>query len=152
MKRLKILIYISIFALFAIAESYAQFDKLSFGKYGISSVSPQGLRSVKGFAWVDVTNAAKGLKVSNVKGVVYKNGKPFVNGTANNFSVPSGKKRCSINGSASLCEGVSLWSVLSLLSFDAKDFSVDVSMTVTTADGKSKSITKKKVPLSKLLK
>ena len=66
MKRLKILIYVSIFTLFATAESYAQFDKVSFGKYGISSISPQSLRSVVGEAWIDVTNAAKSFKVSNM--------------------------------------------------------------------------------------
>ena len=78
MKRLKILIYVSIFTLFATAESYAQFDKVSFGKYGISSISPQSLRSVVGEAWIDVTNAAKSFKVSNIQGVVYKKGKPFI--------------------------------------------------------------------------
>ena len=152
MKRLKILIYVSIFTLFATAESYAQFDKVSFGKYGISSISPQSLRSVVGEAWIDVTNAAKSFKVSNIQGVLYKKGKPFVTGTANAFQVEKGTKRLPLKGKASLCEGVSLWSVLGLLSFDAKDYAVDVSMTVTTGDGKQKVISKKMVPLNKLLK
>lgn len=152
MGKIKIFIYVAIFTLFATTESYAQFDKVSFGKYGISSITPKGLRSVAGEAWINVTNFSKPFKVSNIKGLVYKKGKPFVSGTANSFQVASGTKRLPIKGSASLCNGVSLWNVLSLLSFDAKEYAVDVSMTVTTSNGKQKVISKKKVPLTKLLK
>ena len=152
MDKIKILIYVAIFTLFATTESYAQFDKVNFGKYGISSITPQSFRSVSGEAWIDVTNSSKAFKVSNIEGVVYKNGKPFVSGTANSFQVVSGTKRLPIKGSASLCEGVSLWSVLGLLSFDAKEYAVDVSMTVTSSNGKQQVISKKKVPLTKLLK
>lgn len=139
-------------ATFSVENAMAQFDKINFGDYGISSIRPQSLKSVKGSAWIDIKNRASAFKISEISGVVYKGGSPFVKGRANDLYIPSGSKRCSISGDASLCEGVSLWSVLSLLSFNAKDYAVDVSMKVTTSDGKQRVISKKKVPLSKLLK
>lgn len=152
MKRLFVILMMSIAALCASEECHAQFSKLSFGKYGISSIRPESLRAVAGSVWVDVTNSMEGFTVSEIQGLVYKNGTPFVSGRANDVHVPSGTSKVTVSGRAALCEGASLWDVLALIAFDPEDYSLDLSVRITLDSGSTRVISKKNLPVTVLLK
>lgn len=130
----------------------AQFSRLSIGKYGIESMSPDGFTAAKGAVWLEVANPGETFTVSDIKGTVYKDGSPFVSGTAPGFTVPDGSSRVIVSGRAGLCEGVSLWSLFSLVTFDPEDYTVDVSLKITTSSGKTRVAQKKGMPLKALLK
>lgn len=152
MKRLFVMLAVSLLAVLASDRCHAQFSKLSIGEYGIKSISPESFRSVSGAVWLDVTNPEQGFTLSEISGVVYKNDTPFVRGRASDVHISKGSQRVVISGNASLASGVSLWTVLSLLSFNPEDYSVDIIMCVTLDSGESRMITKYKVPLTTLLK
>lgn len=152
MKRLFVMLMVAAVALAASVECNAQFSRLSIGDYGIQSIDPESFRAVSGAVWLDVTNPEQGFTLSDISGVVYKNNVPFVKGRASNVRISKGTGKVVISGRASLCEGISLWSVLSVLSFSPEDYSVDIVMRVTLDSGGSRMITKYKVPLSTLLK
>lgn len=152
MKRLFVMFAMALLAVLASDRCHAQFSKLSIGDYGIKSISPESFRSVNGAVWIDVTNPEQGFTLSDISGVVYKNNSPFVRGTASNVHISKGSERVVISGNASLASGVSLWTVLSVLSFDPEDYSVDIIMRVTLDSGQSRMVAKYKVPLTTLLK
>lgn len=152
MKRLFMLLLISAVAVLASDKCSAQFSRLSIGDYGIQSINPESFRSVSGAVWLQVTNPDQGFTVSDISGIVYKNNIPFVQGAASTFRVAKGSGKVVISGRASLCNGVSLWTVLGLLSFRPEDYCVDITMRITLDSGESRVVTKYKVPVSVLLK
>lgn len=152
MKRILVLLLAGVVALVTAGDSYAQFSKLSFGKYGVSSIRPESLRSVRGAVWIDVTNPMEGFTVSEIKGTVYKRGVPFVYGSASDVHIPSGSARATISGRASLSETASLWDVLALIVFDPEDYSVDLSVRITLDSGATRVVSKKNMPVTALLK
>ena len=141
------------FVAFAASEAcHAQFSKLSFGKYGVSSIRPESLRAVRGAVWLDVTNSMEGFRISEIHGMVYKNGVPFVSGAASDVYVPSGSSRVTVNGRAALCDGASLWDVLALIAFDPDEYSVDLSVRITLDSGHTRVVSKSRMPVAALLK
>ena len=139
-------------ALVASVEGRAQFSKLKFGDYGVKSISPESFTAVKGAVWLEVTNPMEGFTVSEVRGMVYKNGSPFIAGSADDFRVPAGNEKVVISGRAALCPGVSLWTVLGLIFFDPDEYSVDMSARITLDSGATRVVEKKAMPVTKLLK
>lgn len=141
------------FVAFAASDvCHAQFSKLSFGKYGISSIRPESLRSVRGAVWIEVTNPMEGFSVSEIKGTVYKNGSAFVHGTASDVHISSGSAKVTISGRAALSDTASLWDVLALIAFDPEDYSVDLSVRITLDSGETRVVSKKNMPVAALLK
>lgn len=138
--------------LLSAVNANAQFSRLSIGKYGIQSVSPEGFSAVNGAVWLEVANPGETFTVSDIKGTVYKDGSPFVKGTAPGFTVLNGSSKVTVSGHAGLCEGVSLWSLFSLVVFEPEDYTVDISMKITTSSGKTRVAQKKGMPLKALLK
>lgn len=139
-------------ALLSSEVASAQFSKLSFGKYGVSSIRPESLRAVHGAVWLDVTNPMEGFTVSEITGIVYKHESPFVYGSASSFHVPLGTSRVSVRGRASLSDTASLWDVLALIVFDPEDYSVDLSVRITLDSGATRVVSKKNMPVRELLK
>ena len=152
MKRFFAVLLVGLVALASSEFCRAQFSKLSFGKYGVSSIRPESLRSVRGAVWIDVTNPMEGFTVSQIRGTVYKNGVPFVYGSASDVHIPSGSARASISGRASLSESASLWDVLALIAFDPEDYSVDLSVRITLDSGETRVVSKTRMPVAALLK
>lgn len=152
MRRFFVALLLSVLVLASAEECRAQFSKLSFGDYGISSIRPESFRSVRGAVWLDVNNPMQGFTLTEITGTVYKKGKPFIYGNANDFYVRSGSSKCDISGRAGLCEGVSLWAVLALLTFDPDDYSVDLSVRITLDSGETRVASKKNMPVRELLK
>lgn len=133
-------------------EGRAQFSKLTIGDYGIQSIVPTSMTSVRGAVWADIHNSMQGFKVTGIRATVYDNGQPFVTGAANDVYVAAGSQRVVVSGEASLCPGVSIWSVLKVLFFDPKDYSVDLSLTITLDSGESRTVVKNNLPVTVLLK
>ena len=148
----KSLLIAAILLLVSAFSASAQFSRLSIGKYGIESISPDGFTAANGAVWLEVANPGETFTVSDIKGTVYKDGSPFVKGTAPGFTVLNGSSKVNVSGHAMLCEGVSLWTLLGLVVFEPEDYSVDISMKITTASGKTRVAEKKAVPLKTLLK
>ena len=152
MKRLLILLLLAAMSVLLSADCHAQFSRLSFGKYGVSSIRPESFRAVKGAVWLEVTNPMEGFTLSEITGMVYKNGTPFITGRADDFYVSSGSSKCNISGRAALCDGVSLWAVLALIVFDSDDYSIDLSVRITMDSGATRVVSKKNFPVRELLK
>lgn len=152
MKKLVAVLFLAFVVALSAGECHAQFSKLSFGKYGVSSIRPESFRSVRGAVWLDVTNPMEGFKISEIKGMVYKHGVPFVTGSASDVYIPAGTARANISGRAALCDGASLWDVLALIMFDPDDYSVDLSVRITLDSGATRVVSKKKMPVAALLK
>lgn len=152
MKRLFAILIVCVVALASAEVASAQFSKLSFGKYGVSSIRPESLRAVRGAVWIDVTNPMEGFTVSEIKGTVYKHGAAFVYGTASPVHIPSGSARAAISGRASLSATASLWDVLALIAFDPEDYSVDLSVRITLDSGETRVVSKMGMPVRELLK
>ena len=151
--RKTLLTFICCVAAFLVSDvCSAQFSKLSFGKYGVSSIRPESMRSVRGSVWIDVTNPMEGFTVSEIGGTVYKNGVPFVYGSASDVHIPAGTARAQISGRASLSETASLWDVLALIVFDPNDYSVDLSVRITMDSGATRVVSKSRMPVAALLK
>ncbi len=143
---------IAFVALVASGECHAQFSKLSIGDYGISSIRPESFRAANGSVWLEVGNPMTGFTVSEIQGVVYKNGRRFVTGNAADFHVPSGSSKVTVSGRAALCPDTSLWDVLALLAFDPKEYSIDLSVRITLDSGETRVVSKKNLPVTTLLK
>lgn len=152
MKRLFVLILLAAVSLAASVTCKAQFDNISIGKYAVESISPESFSAVKGSVSLEVTNSGEGFTVSDIKGVVYKEGDPFVTGKADLFHVDRGTRKTVISGRAALCDGVSLWAVLGVLFFDPDDYSVDISVKITMDSGETRVLSKKGMTVKELLK
>ena len=152
MKRLFAILVVCVLAFASSEVCHAQFSKLSFGKYGVSSIRPESLRAVRGAVWVDVTIPMVGFTVSEIKGTVYTTGVPFVYGSASDVHIPLGTRRATITGRASLSPSASLWDVLALIAFDPEDYSVDLSVRITLDTGETRTVSKSKMPVTALLK
>ena len=132
-------------------DASAQLSNLKFGSYKITSINPQSLRSVAGTVQFACTNSGPGFTMSNITGTVYKKGVAFLNGYSQPVNVRSGATTAVVNGTATLCEGISLWDVLSCVAFNANDYTIDVSMTISTNDGDSRLYTKKGISVADIL-
>lgn len=151
-KILYILIVSAIILAGSALECKAQLSKLKINSYKIESISPNSFRSVSGAALFNITNPLEDVFVSAISGTIYKQGQPFISGTAGDFTIVAGTGNVRVNGNAALCSGVSLWSVFALLAFNPEDYAVDVNATVRIGNGQPRVISVKKMPVSSLLK
>lgn len=55
----RFLIITLLLALMSAVNANAQFSRLSIGKYGIQSVSPEGFSAVNGAVWLEVANPGR---------------------------------------------------------------------------------------------
>lgn len=137
--------------LVAAVPASAQLSSLHFGEYKITGIHPNSFRSAEGSASIVCTNSGKKFTMSNIRGIVYKKGTPFVSGYASPVTVPAGKTTLDISGNAYLCDGVSIWDLLACIVFRAEDYKIDVAMTITDASGKARLYEKKGINVAALL-
>ncbi|MBQ9548638.1 MAG: hypothetical protein IJV01_05735 [Bacteroidales bacterium] len=132
--------------------SRAQLSRLKFGSYKISSISPRSLRSCDGAVQVSVRNDTVGFVMRNISGLVYRSGVPFVTGQASDVDVRPGRNTLVVPGNVTLCDGVSLWTILGLLfSFDINEYTADLRLTLTTDTGDSRVIEEKGMSVAAVL-
>jgi hypothetical protein len=152
MKKLILLVVVSIIASISADDCKAQYDYLKFGDFGVTSVSPLSFTSVMGSVWVDVQNPQVGFSVTEVYGKLYCNGRALIEGKADDYYVPNGNGRLNLTGVASLCPGVSIIDVLGLLFFNPEEYTVDIKAIITD-DGAAPVVKEvKDIPILTLLK
>ena len=140
------------FSLVFAAPAQAQLSKLHFGKYKIAAIRPQGFTSASGAIEVEVTNDSTAFDMRNIAGIVYRNGKPFVQGVCQDLHVKPGASLVRAEGMVSLCPGVSVWTLLGLLfSFDINEFTGDIEMDIQNAKGEIERYEKKGFSIAALL-
>jgi len=132
-------------------DASAQLSDLHFDSHKVTRISPKSFRSVDGTIQVNCTNKGQQFTMSNISGTVYKKGRAFINGYAEPITVFPGSCTVSVLGNASLCDGITLWDVLACIVFKAEDYTIDVSMTITEADGKSRVYTNTGMSVANLL-
>ena len=131
--------------------SAQQLNKLKFGKYGLEKIRIKSRHSGTGLAWVMTDNSDKTFVMTDIKGTVYKNGKPFVTGKCKPVKVIAGNSKVEVDGEAEFCEGVSFTDVLKCIKLDPKEYKIDISMTIFNADTICE-FSKKGMELGQLLK
>ena len=151
MKRFLLIIVAAAIAVSASANG-GVYSKLSIGDYGIDNIWPAGMTAITGAVWVEIDNAGEGFKVSQIKGTVYREGQPFITGSANDVHIAKGKGKYTISGQAGLCPNVSILSILRMFLFDPNIYSVDMSVVVTTDSGKTQTLSVERLPVKTLLK
>lgn len=151
MKKFLTIVFCAILLLAGEHGASAQLSRLHFGSYKINRISLLSLRSVNGEAQAVCTNDSLAFTMSNISGVVYKNGRPFVHGTANPVSVASGTSTVVVKGTATLYDDVTLWDVLSCIAFRPSDYTIDVSMRITNSAGASRSYSRNGISVANLL-
>lgn len=134
-----------------VESASAQMSDLMFGKYGVEKIRLKSLRSGTGLAWVMTDNSGKSFYMSDIKGTVYKNGKPFVTGKCKPVKVVAGNSKVEVDGEAEFCDGVSFTDVLKCIKLDPKEYKIDVSMTIFNADT-IREVKKTGIELGQLLK
>lgn len=151
MKRILYILTIAVLSLLA-TPARAQLSRLHFGGYSISSIRPQSFSAVSGSGVVTVTNDTISFSMKNIKGVVYKLGTPLVQGHAEDTFVPRGKSDVHVQGVASLCDGVGIWTLLGcLIGFDINEYTADVSMTVVDEAGNTRQFTESNMSIAAIL-
>lgn len=124
---------------------------LHFSNPKIESISPISFTSTSGIARVECNNTDQAFTLTNISGMVYKKGQPFVSGTAKDIEFPLGQNLIRVVGTANLCPGISLWNVLACIIFDPDDYAIDVRATIVYSDGTIREADKRNIPLRWLL-
>lgn len=132
-------------------ESKAQLSTLSFGDYHIVSVTPVSFTSLSGTMNISITNPGRKITISNINGMVYKDGIPFLIGNADDVVIAPGTNTVNVSGRASLQTTNALFALLANPTIDPSRYTFDVTAEVTVRH-KTRTVTKKAVPLSYILK
>lgn len=130
----------------------AQLSRLHFRNYRITSIVPSSFRSVRGSVEVTLTNDTTAFTMSDIHGLVYRNGKPFVQGVCNDTHVARGTVTVRPAGTVQLCDSVSVWTVLRcMVNFDPDEYTGDLSMNIRDAKGHTRTYAKQGLPVGQLL-
>ncbi len=139
--------YVFIGSISADAQNFG----LKVNDYSIESISPDGFRAVNGALKVNVTNGNDAFTLTGISGRIYKNGRPFVEGSCGDVIFPAGTSSVVVRGHASLSSGIGLWDVLKCVWFTPSDYTFDISLVYHASDGSVTPISKVAVPLSSVL-
>ena len=128
-------------------------DALKVTDYKISGLYPTGFSSVAGTLSISVDNNFKDLNFTDVYGEVYRNDVKFADINMAPFAIQKGSSSQNINLNASLAGGMNLLSLLSLVNnLDINEYTMTIHAKLAIGNGKPHDISKKNLPLSKLLK
>lgn len=130
----------------------AGFSGLDFGSFRITSIVPTSFTSIDGAVTLTVeANPYGKVTVTDISGLIYKHGTPFIIGKADDMVIPAGKGSINVQGHISLASTEALMAVLRDPSINPADYSADVKATVKVK-GRTMIIEKQNMPLSRILK
>ena len=148
----RVLLLVLLVPLLGAQPARAQLSRLHFRNYRITSIVPSGFRSVRGAVEVTLTNDTTAFTMTDIQGIVYRNGRPFVEGVCNDTYVPRGTITVRPTGTVRICDSISLWTVLRcMVDFNPDEFTGDLSMLISDAKGNQRTYAKEGVPVGKLL-
>lgn len=127
-------------------------SEISVTSCKLVSLSPSGLRAADGVIAIGIHNPSMTFSITDMQGRLYHKGKAVADFSAEDFSVEKHSDEIyNVKGHASLVEGVSLFSLLSLVTDrNLEDYTVDVSAKVK-AKGLHKKYKESNIPLSSLV-
>lgn len=121
--------------------------------HNIDSISPDGLRAVSAVISLTVENNSIGFTLSDIEGTVYVKDRDFATFTADPVRISARTTETyPVNCAASLCEGVSLFDLISLANTTSDDMKVDFRAVARTKSGLKKKVRYEKVSLEDLSK
>jgi len=126
---------------------------IAISSYNMNYAYPTSLRSLKGAATINLTNATNTLQVTNIHGIVYYGKTAIVNGTADNLTIPAGGSAVKVTGYATVCEGVSTFTALRYALGNLRELTFTAKCTVRdTGTGEKMEIVKENVSLATFMK
>ncbi len=151
MKRI-ILIIISAVVALCMSSCVKQHD-IKITSASVETITPSGFRGVNGVFRIGIHNPHFKFKVCDIHGTIFHKGSQLADFSADDIEIEKkSDKKYDVAGSAKLCDGVSLISVISQIrNLKAEEYTVDVYATVK-AKGLHKSIERKGIPLTKFTK
>ena len=152
MKKFLALIVVAVMSLAFSVDSSAQLSRLHFKSYKIASINPLSTRSCDGAVQLSLRNDTTAFTMSRISGVAYKNGRPFVKGSAKDVSIPAGNVTTTVSGNVTLCDGITIWTVLGcLFGFNASDYTIDINMTIRMSTGEVRDFSKQGMSVAAVL-
>lgn len=131
-----------------------KFTQIKVNSAKIENVSPNGLRGLNADLAVEIDNPAIQIKLSDMKAELKYSGKVLGNVTVDPFTMKGRTAHTyHLKAKVKLDEDVSLYDMLMFLDKDYMDkCKVDITVKGKLRGGLSKTMTKKDIPLKKLLK
>ena len=151
MKKFIVILFSVIIA--ALPASAQYFTGFSVKSYKISSAWPTSFRSLKGTVAAPIGNTGDTRTMSAISATIYRNGKPFADGVCEDVTFRTGTASYKLNGTVVLSNGVSTWDAIgAALSFNASEYTVDFTVTITHADGHVDHVVRKGIPVTNYLR
>ncbi len=153
-KNIAILILAGIFML--MATSSCNFNKLKEIRatgWSVNSVALRGLRSLEANVSIELDNPAMGVTLSDIQGLIYYDGEPFVHYTVNELKLDGNcVKTYSSDCSLVLDTSKNILDVLAILpDMSSKHLTTDISAKAKIKTGITKTFSFKNVPIKRLL-
>ncbi|MCF0175726.1 MAG: hypothetical protein HUJ94_02700 [Bacteroidales bacterium] len=119
----------------------------------VEKVVPHGLKSADAVLLVGIDNPMFGFSVTDIKARIYRLGQPFADVVAEPITVGGhASATYQIKGTATICEGVSIFSVLGAAGFNPSEYTVDVSARPQLRNGLGKTVTRTGLSVAELMK
>lgn len=149
---MKLHIYLFLTFLFVVTynKAYGQLKNITITSYEIVSYN---FFSEKITLNLTINNDSIDFAIKSITGLVYKDRNPFVTVTAANLYLPHGKSTIGVVCSVSRCTSVSFFKLVQcLLTFNIKDYSVDVAAAIQYPQGDIQYKDRKNIVVNSLIK
>ncbi len=137
----------------AVLSSCISLDDINITSAKISSITPTGLKSVKGTATVGVNNETSEFTLSEISGTVYKDGTTIGTFTADDVTV-LGKTNAdyTVSGRFALSNSISILEVISIATnLKLDDLSADLTFKIKPKGSVGKTVELEQVPVKQLI-
>lgn len=152
MKNLRILLLSILLALTAIPAAAQQFSGLHMQSYAFRKVHPVGLKAIAGALEFTLNNSGERRQMKNIHAVVMKKGKPFLQGSCNDFTLERGTGKYRVAGKVKLPAGVSTFAAMAAVTTFKPDlYTVNFSLTLVHEDGSREEILRRDLPVSRFI-
>jgi len=146
MKRRFVLVLVAL--LVSVVAQAQYFTGFSVESYRIASAWPTSFRSVRGSVQATIGNTGLTRSMSGVTATVYRNGRRFAEGVCEDVTISKGIASYTFKGNVRLSDGVSTWDAIkAAFSFNANEYTLDFTVTITYPDGHSDHVVRRGMPL-----
>ncbi len=133
--------------------NYKKLKEIKATGWSVNSVSLRGLRSLDANVSIELDNPAMGVTLSDIQGLIYFDGEPFVHYTVNELKLDAKcVKTYSSDCSLVLDTSKNILDVLAILpEMSSKHLTTDISAKARIKAGLTKTFSFKNVPIKRLL-
>lgn len=131
----------------------SKISQIEMKSCSIDSISLEGLRGINATLLLEIDNPALQFTLSDIEGVVYRNGEEYVYYQADPIAVSARTSAVyNLPCSATLAPSVSLMQVLSLVrNFNIEEYTTDIHAKVRLKSGVAKGFTFRDIPIKDLM-